>query len=652
MSNFLNNGFTDLNALTNIDSDEIRTNKLYVNGVQIIANSSNFDIIDCSKLICQNDISANTIYAVTSIQNVPVAKFDFLLNVTSDIQAQFNNITTNFPTKTQVTNNFNSYNTQVVNTYVTKTTYNAFVTTLNNTFPNYVLNTSLQTQLSNYALISSLSDYALISSLSDYVTNTELQTELSNYALISSLSSYALISSLSNYVTNTLLSSQLSSYALISSLSNYVTNTSLSSQLSSYALISSLSNYVTNSSLTTSLSSYVTNSSLTTSLSNYVTNTSLSSQLSNYCLQSNYTTLKAQADATTFLLTGASYVSLYGGYLNFQNNMHIYGALYLGPDNNLINVNSILSSLPTTYVSISSLNTTLNSYATKSYVDGKVSNLQGQIDDVKTQSDVNSALIATNGTSIAGLITASAAQQTQLTGLAASVGIIQGQITTAQGQITTLQAKTALQNVVGAYTQFTGGIKIMNGLVYSSIINNDGSSDFYALMTLRQGLSVTNGILSDRVTSDELKSNDTLEVTGVSSLSTTNITGNVSINGVPTQTPNVTTPSNLTITNGKLTITGETANIFNNDTIFNGDITATNLTLVNPLSLSELKCNNLNFTNSVGNNALNIGTNGGSLFNPNSISIGNAFSTTYLNGLVLFTGSTFNMSSYINQVGF
>ena len=114
MSNFLNNGFTDLNALTNIDSDEIRTNKLYVNGVQIIANSSNFDIIDCSKLICQNDISCNTLYAVTSIQNVPVAKFDFLLNVSSDIQAQFNNITTNFPTKTQVTNNFNSYNTQVV----------------------------------------------------------------------------------------------------------------------------------------------------------------------------------------------------------------------------------------------------------------------------------------------------------------------------------------------------------------------------------------------------------------------------------------------------------------------------------------------------------------------------------------------------------
>ena len=93
MSNFLNSAFTDLNSLVSINSDEVRTNTLYVNGVQILANSSNFDIIDCWKLICQNDISSNTIYATISIQNIPVAKFAFLLNVSSDIQAQFNNIT-------------------------------------------------------------------------------------------------------------------------------------------------------------------------------------------------------------------------------------------------------------------------------------------------------------------------------------------------------------------------------------------------------------------------------------------------------------------------------------------------------------------------------------------------------------------------------
>jgi hypothetical protein len=155
-------------------------------------------------------------------------------------------------------------------------------------------------------------------------------------------------------------------------------------------------------------------------------------------------------------------------------------------------------------------------------------------------------------------------------------------------------------------------------------------------MTLRQGLAVTNGIQSDRViTTTELKSNGTLEVVGTSTLSTTNLT-----------------TGNLTITNGKLTISGATANTFNNDCIFNGNITATNLSLVNGLSLTELSCNNLKFSNSVGNNAMTIGTNGGSLLSPNSIYIGNNFSTTYLNGLVVFSGVTFNMSSFINQVGF
>jgi hypothetical protein len=651
MSNFLNSTFTDLNSLVSINSDEIRTNTLYVNGIQIVANSSNFSTINCSKLICQNDISSNTIYATTSIQNVPVAKFAFL-DATSSIQTQFNNIPNIYPTKTQLTNNFNSFGLIMANTYVSKTTYNAFVTTTQNTFNNYALISSLSdyallsqlndyalvSQLSDYALITSLADYALISSLSDYTLLSQLSdyvliSSLSDYALISSLSDYALISSLSNYVTNS---------SLTTSLSNYVTNSSLTTSLSNYALISSLSNYVTNSSLTTSLSNYVTNSSLTTSLSNYVTNSSLTtslsnyvlnSQLSNYCLQSNYTALKVQADATTLLLTGGSWDATYN-FLNLAYNLHIYGALYIGPNNNL-NVNSILTSLPSTYVSNTSLSSTLNSYATNSSVDNKVSNLQSQINSVKSQSDGNSAVIATNTTAIAGLVTASASQQTQITGLAATIGAVQGGLTTAEGQISTLQAKTSLQNVVGAYTQFTGGIKIMNGLVYSSIINNDGSSDFYALMTLRQGLAVTNGIQSDRVTTaTELKSNGTLEVVGTSTLSTTNITGN------------------LSITNGKLTINGTSSNTFNNDCIFNGNITATNLSLVNGLSLTELNCNNLKFTNSVGNNAMNIGTNGGSFLNPNSIYIGNNYSTTYLNGLVVFAGLTFNMSSFINQVGF
>ena len=650
MSNFLNSAFTDLNSLISINSDEVRTNTLYVNGIQITANSSNFTTINCSKLICQNDISSNTIYATTSIQNVPVAKFAYLTNVSSDIQSQFNNITTNYATKTQVTNNFNSYNTQVANTYATKSSLNNYVltTTLTSTLTNYVSSTTLTNTLTNYCL---QSDYTSLKSQADGLSilltggywdgsneclNLGFNLQVIGSLIIGNFNVNDILYNLpTTYVSYTFLTTSLSDYALISSLSDYA----LISSLSDYALISSLSNYVTNSALTTSLSNYV-----------------LNSQLSNYCLQSNYTALKSQADATTLLLTGGSWDAYYQ-YLNLAYNLHVYGVLYIGANNNL-NVNNILTNLPTTYATIttlnqsllnyvtnSSLNSTLNSYATNSSVDSKVNS-------VKSQSDANSALIATNTTAIAGLVTASASQQTQITTLFAAIGTLEAELATAEGQITTLQAKTALQTVVNAYTQFTGGIKIMNGLVYTSIINNNGSSDFYGFMNLREGLSVANGITSDRVTtSTELKSNGTLQVVGISTLSTTNITGDLTINGVATQTPNVTTQSNLTISNGKLTITGTSSNIINNDTIFNGGITATNLSLVNGLSLTELKCNNLNFTNSVGNNGMNIGTNGGSFVSPNSIYIGNSYSTTYLNGLVIFSGLTFNMTSFINQLG-
>jgi hypothetical protein len=425
---------------------------------------------------------------------------------------------------------------------------------------------------------------------------------------------------------------------LISSLSNYITNSSLTTSLSNYALISSLSNYITNTSLTSQLSNYV-----------------LNSQLSNYCLQSDYTALKSQADGLSLLLSNTQYINGFG--LNWYGSMNVFGSLIVTINNNYLNVGTLLNALPTTYATITtlnqsllnyvtnnSLNSTLSSYATNSSVDSKVNS-------VKSQSDANSALIATNGTAIAGLVISSASQQTQITTLFAAIGTLEAELATAEGQITTLEAKTALQQVVNAYTQFTGGIKIMNGLVYTSIINNNGSSDFYGFMNLRQGLAVTDGITSDRVTtSTELKSNGTLQVIGSSILSTTNITGNLTINGIPTQDPLVTTPSNLTITNGKLTISGTTANIFNNDTIFNGSVTATNLSIVNPLSLTELKCNEISFTNSVGGNTMKIGTNGGALYNPNTITIGNTTSVTQMNGLVIFAGPTFNMSSYINQI--
>ena len=107
------------------------------------------------------------------------------------------------------------------------------------------------------------------------------------------------------------------------------------------------------------------------------TNTSLTSQLANYCLLTSYNTLKTQADGLSTLLTGATYNTAYK-YLDLAYNAHVYGDFLLGPTNN-VNATSILTNLPTTYVSNTSLTNTLNSYATKTYVDGKMSLSSTQI---------------------------------------------------------------------------------------------------------------------------------------------------------------------------------------------------------------------------------------------------------------------------------
>jgi len=303
-------------------------------------------------------------------------------------------------------------------------------------------------------------------------------------------------------------------------------------------------------------------------------------------------------------------------------------------------------------------------------------------------------LIATNTTSIAGLVVASASQQAQITALTGTVGAVQGELFIAEQNIDTLQAKTALLNVVGNYSHFSGyGLKIMNDLIYSVIINRIGDSQWYGLMSLYQGLAVTNGIQSDRVTcATDLVSNGVLQVTGASTLSTTtvnstlNVTGtstlyNTNINGTlgvtGTSTLSTTTlpNGNLTISNGSLFVNGASTlnatnlatgnltitteilggvgqlNYINNDTIFNGNMFCNNnLTITNNLNTLNINCDNLNFADSLGGHSMLIGTNGGSISAGNTITIGNAYSVTYLGGIVAFTGAVFNMTNLINQI--
>jgi hypothetical protein len=92
--------------------------------------------------------------------------------------------------------------------------------------------------------------------------------------------------------------------------------------------------------------------------STFVTTTSLTSQLSSYCPQTSYTALKTQADAATLLLSNTQYVNDFG--LNWYGNMNVFGTLFVTVNNISYNVGNILKDLSSIY-------------ATKTYVDGKVS---------------------------------------------------------------------------------------------------------------------------------------------------------------------------------------------------------------------------------------------------------------------------------------
>jgi hypothetical protein len=110
----------------------------------------------------------------------------------------------------------------------------------------------------------------------------------------------------------------------------------------------------------------------------------------------------------------------------------------------------------------------------------------------------------------------------------------------------------------------------------------------------------------------------------------------------------------LTISTGNLTISTGNLICNNNLNVANEitglTITGTNMSANNLTVNNNFNCNNLNFNNPSVNLTMRIGTNA-TVFN-NDIIIGTNFTTTYLNGIVVFNGGTFNMSTYINQLLF
>jgi len=270
MSNLLNGGYTQLNDLIQVNADDIQTESintktLYINN--ILFNPTGIDTSDLATLSTTQTISGVKSFSGTqvfssiqlnsdlivnsggtTIPNTTLQKIAFLANVTSDINAQFNN----YVLTTSLTTTLNNYVlTTALSNYITSssltTTLNNYVlsSALTTALNNYVTNSSLTNQLSNYVLSTTLSNYVLTTALSNYITSSSLTTTLNSYVLTTALSNYitssSLATTLNNYVLTTALNTKLNDYVLITSMSNYIT----SENLSEYALLSSVQSILT-----------------------------------------------------------------------------------------------------------------------------------------------------------------------------------------------------------------------------------------------------------------------------------------------------------------------------------------------------------------------------------------------------------------------
>ena len=582
MSNFISNTYGDLNGLTNINADEVRTSKLYVDDILIMPNSVNMNNINCQTLTCQTDISSNKLYATTSIQGVPVVKFGFL-DATSSIQTQFNTLISNASTYLTTTSAASMYatiaNLLIANTNITAIqnrliglsydTASAFSNFANNAHVYgslYIGDGSTLTNV-NTVLSSLPTTYVNLLGPNTIAGNTFFTgyTQIASCAMNSIYGiNYFNATNITNpgsfLINNNMiaigviigLQTALDAKASAASLSSYVLTSVLNSTLANYATVASLGTYITSSSLATSLLSYA----------------SLAGN--NVFTATNY-------------FTGNTYISGYFNCSTITNplNFVIHDAIIntsviIGLDGNLSGIHNDLGSQST-----------------------RIKNAQTSADAAQSTADAASAAAAVADTSAVAAGAAITGLVATTTAHTAEIGILGAEIGAVQTTVDTISIKTSLMNTDLNYTKFSGsGIKIMdliNPLSYNIKLSSDGTADFYGKLTCHAGgLDVVGGINTDTISC-----------------------------------------ATSLISNGTLLVVGET-------------------TMANISSSGSINCNTYGFSNTVGvMQNMTIGANGNTILGmpPSTITIGNMYSTTILNGVILFNGTTLNFGSgWINQL--
>jgi len=357
MSNLIDNAYTQLNNLTQINADDIQTESintkaLYINNV--LFDPSGTDISDLVTLTTAQNISNKTFTGTTIFSSIQLND-SLIVNSGGTTILNSNLALINFlsGTSSNINTRFNDY---------------VLTTTLNTKLNDYVLTTVLNTKLNDYVLIT-----ALTTTLNNYVSTTALNTKLNDYVLTT-----ALTTTLNNYVLTTALNTTLANYvlttALNTTLANYVLTTALNTKLNDYvlttALNTTLANYVLTTALNTKLNDYVLTTALNTTLNNYALSSTVSSILTDkigtmtYYLPSDFNIFNnicslgkieyendagAKIDIIPIIVSSQDKLinvtrTTEYNYFDINSNVHIFNNLILG---NILNVESLINAAMT-----------------------------------------------------------------------------------------------------------------------------------------------------------------------------------------------------------------------------------------------------------------------------------------------------------------
>ena len=526
MSNLIDNAYTQLNNLTQINADDIQTETintkaLYINN--ILFDPSGIDISDLvttSQLTTQltpinNNIATNTM----DISGLKYRTTNFSFNASTNTTSVFGLLSLpDSSINSSAINNTSFVSLTLAQTVAGSKQFNAVTRFLSNIRCDAGLTVNNNTLTITNAQLQLIPNIGTLNTKTTNMTYSSLtnQTSFSNLLEFTGTLNGFSFSNFNNAINRT--------YGLTSDCQTQINsiNTSLGNYVLSSSLSSQLSNYVTSSGLILTLSSYITSSYFNSQLSNYVLSSYLSSQLSNYVTSTTLSTTLNNYVLTTALNTALNPINTDISTLNTKT-QYISSTSLNTTILNTTNVSDLLISLTINGFSKADFNNVITQCSSLT------SNCQNQINDAinKASSAQNKADTAkTNADNAQGTANTALALATTANGLAVGAGALAGTAqTTASGAASGLAALTT--TVEGIETDVTALQLKTTQISYSlaterTTISQTLNSPFLEIGNLTSGFTQTS---TDQITlagllrcNNRVEINNTLELVNNNSI--------------------------------------------------------------------------------------------------------------------------------------